>query len=61
MPVIFASAEKADVEVFLNGLGTVTATATVTVHPRIDGQLMRLHFREGDTVKAGALLAEIGR
>jgi multidrug efflux system membrane fusion protein len=59
MPVIFASAEKADVEVFLNGLGTVTATATVTVHPRIDGQLMRLYFREGDTVKAGALLAEI--
>lgn len=59
MPVIFASAEKADVDVFLNGLGTVTAAATVAVHPRVDGQLMRLHFREGDMVKAGALLAEI--
>lgn len=59
MPVVFATAEKADVDVHLNGLGTVTAAATVTVHPRIDGQLMRIHFREGQMVRAGELLAEI--
>lgn len=42
-----------------HGLGTITAANTVTVRSRVDGQLMALHFREGQQVKAGDLLAEI--
>ncbi|MCL2523083.1 MAG: MdtA/MuxA family multidrug efflux RND transporter periplasmic adaptor subunit [Betaproteobacteria bacterium] len=58
-PVIVAPVEKADMPVYLDAIGTVTARSTVTVRPRVDGQLMRLLFREGQTVKAGDLLAEI--
>ncbi len=58
-PVIVAPVEKADVPVYLDAIGTVTARSTVTVKPRVDGQLMRVLVREGQTVKAGDLLAEI--
>jgi multidrug efflux system membrane fusion protein len=58
-PVAIAKAATANVDVFLNGLGTVTPVGTVTVRTRIDGQLMAVHFREGQVVKAGDLLAEI--
>ena len=44
---------------FLSGLGTVTAASTVTVRSRVDGELMAIHFQEGQQVKAGQLLAEI--
>jgi multidrug efflux system membrane fusion protein len=48
-----------DMAVFRSGVGTVTALETVTVKPRIDGQLERVAFVEGQDVKAGQLLAEI--
>jgi multidrug efflux system membrane fusion protein len=52
-------ATRGDVPVYLDGLGSVTPLATVAVKSRVDGQLMRLHFEEGQVVEAGALLAEI--
>jgi multidrug efflux system membrane fusion protein len=46
-------------EVMLSALGTVTARNTVTVHARVDGELVRVAFREGQMVRAGDLLAMI--
>lgn len=59
MSVVAAAAAAADVPVYLTGLGTVTPLHTVTVRSRVDGQLVRILFREGEMVKAGQLLAEI--
>lgn len=58
-PVQAATATTESVPYYLSGLGTVTAANTVTVRSRVDGQLMALHFKEGQQVEAGALLAEI--
>lgn len=58
-PVQAALAVEKSVPQYLSGLGTVTASNTVTVRSRVDGQLMALHFTEGQQVKAGDLLAEI--
>ncbi|PVZ81162.1 multidrug transporter subunit MdtA [Serratia sp. S1B] len=58
-PVQAASATQQTVPRFLSGLGTATAANTVTVTSRVDGQLMAIHFTEGQQVKAGDLLAEI--
>ncbi|ENN8409511.1 MdtA/MuxA family multidrug efflux RND transporter periplasmic adaptor subunit [Serratia marcescens] len=58
-PVQAATATQQTVPRFLSGLGTATAANTVTVTSRVDGQLMAIHFTEGQQVKAGDLLAEI--
>jgi multidrug efflux system membrane fusion protein len=59
VPVVAAAATTADVGVLLDGLGSVTPVATVTVRSRVDGQLVKLLFKEGQVVRAGDLLAEI--
>lgn len=58
-PVQAATATSESVPRYLSGLGTVTAANTVTVRSRVDGQLLAIHFQEGQQVKAGDLLAEI--
>ena len=58
-PVQAATATEQAVPRYLTGLGTITAANTVTVRSRVDGQLLALHFQEGQQVKAGDLLAEI--
>ncbi|MGE9549642.1 MdtA/MuxA family multidrug efflux RND transporter periplasmic adaptor subunit [Erwinia amylovora] len=58
-PVQAAEAVRQSVPHYLSGLGTVTAANTVTLRSRVDGDLIALHFTEGQEVKAGQLLAEI--
>ncbi|AJI95405.1 efflux transporter, RND family, MFP subunit [Yersinia ruckeri] len=58
-PVQATSASERAVPRYLTGLGTVQAANTVTVTSRVDGQLMAIHFTEGQQVQAGQLLAEI--
>lgn len=59
IPVKIASVEKSDFPVYLNGLGTVQGFNTVVVRTRVDGQIDRIAFTEGQIVKAGDLLAHI--
>ncbi|MFZ1377439.1 MAG: MdtA/MuxA family multidrug efflux RND transporter periplasmic adaptor subunit [Geothrix sp.] len=59
VPVAVAVARKGDMAVHLTGLGTVTAINSVTVKSRVDGQLLRIAFTEGQMVREGDLLAEI--
>ncbi len=58
-PVVAVPARTDDVDVYLNALGTVTPVRTVTVRSRVEGQLLRVLFAEGQLVKEGQLLAEI--
>ncbi|MGZ8918030.1 MAG: MdtA/MuxA family multidrug efflux RND transporter periplasmic adaptor subunit [Methylobacter sp.] len=57
--VIAEAAAQGDFPVYLTGLGTVTALSTVTVKSRVDGELVRVAFKEGQMVREGDLLAEI--
>jgi multidrug efflux system membrane fusion protein len=57
--VSIAPVEKADFPVYLTGLGTVQGFNTVLVRTRVDGQIDKIAFKEGQLVKQGDLLAEI--
>jgi len=57
--VSVATVTRADYPVFIDGLGQVQAENTVTVRTRVDGQVVKIAFKEGQTVKAGDLLAQI--
>ncbi|WP_211453689.1 efflux RND transporter periplasmic adaptor subunit [Collimonas antrihumi] len=57
--VTTAAVKQQDMPMYLNGVGTVTSNARVTVKARIDGQLDKVGFVEGQDVKAGQLLAQI--
>ena len=59
MPVLATEARRGDIDVMLSALGTVTARNTAIVKPRVDGQLLRIAFQEGQLVRAGDVLAEI--
>ena len=59
VPVVAVPATTADVAVQLDALGSVTPVATATVRSRVDGQLMKLLFKEGQVVREGDPLAEI--
>jgi multidrug efflux system membrane fusion protein len=59
VPVVVTKVARSSIPVYLNGLGNVTAYYTVTVKSRVDGQLMKVDFNEGDLVKAGQVLIEI--
>src|SRR5690349_6457438 len=59
VPVAVTAAQRRDLPVYLDGLGSVEAFNTVTVKSRVDGQIMQVLFKEGQEVRKGDLLAII--
>ncbi|RMN26735.1 HlyD family secretion protein [Pseudomonas cannabina] len=59
VPVRVAPATEGDFPIYYKALGTVTAMNTINVRSRVAGELVKIYFQEGQTVKAGDLLAEI--
>ncbi len=59
VPVRVQAAVSESLDIYLRGLGTVTAFNTVTVRSRVQGELMEVLFKEGDSVRAGDVLARI--
>jgi multidrug efflux system membrane fusion protein len=59
VPVTAEPARKADLNVRIVALGTVTPVYTVTIHSRVDGELQKIFFTEGTNVEAGAPLADL--
>jgi len=57
--VDMAAARRVDVPIYLAGLGTVQAYYTVKITARVDGELQKIGFVEGETLKKGALIAQI--
>src|SRR5271154_4360292 len=58
-PVIVATARQGDMALYLDEIATVEPLNTVTIHTRVDGQLMKVAFTEGQIVHENDLLAEI--
>lgn len=58
-PVSVGIVEQRDMRVLISAIGTMNARATAVVRAKVSGELIKLHFKEGDEVKAGQLLAEI--
>jgi membrane fusion protein, multidrug efflux system len=58
-PVVAVQAVKGNIGVYVTGLGAITPIYTVTVKSRVDGQLMKVLFKEGDLVQQGDPLVEI--
>ena len=58
-PVSVATARMQDIRVTVSAIGTIAAANTAVVRSKVDGELKALHFKEGQMVRAGALLAEI--
>jgi multidrug efflux system membrane fusion protein len=59
VPVTAVESRQGDMELFLNGLGSVAAFNSVTVRSRVEGELTKVAFTEGQVVAAGDLLAEV--
>jgi multidrug efflux system membrane fusion protein len=59
VPILAGVVAQKDVPIYLDGLGTVQAFNTVAIHSRVDGQLQKIAFAEGQDVKAGEVLAQI--
>jgi len=59
VPVVEGVVMTKDVPIYLDGLGTVQAFNTVAVHTRVDGQLLKVAFAEGQDVKTGDVLAQL--
>ena len=59
IPVTIAQAVKADFPVYLNGLGAVEPYQTVLVRSRVDGEVIKIDFKQGQMVKKGDVLVEI--
>jgi len=59
IPATVQPVQKTDFPVYLNGLGTVQPYDTVTVRSRVDGEVIKVGFRQGQMVKEGDVLVEI--
>jgi multidrug efflux system membrane fusion protein len=59
IPVVAEAATKGSLPVYLRGIGSVTPAATVTLHSRVDGQIVNVHFTEGEFVHKDDVLIEI--
>jgi multidrug efflux system membrane fusion protein len=59
VPTLAAAAKRADVPVYLDGVGTTRALNTVTVRSQVDGKLIKINFKEGQDVEQSYVLAEI--